>query len=108
MAVYFFVGINIPRNRDQKQERGAYDAYIAQVKPLVERFGGKYLARTEHIVPFAGDWVPDRVILIEFPSREQLQACFSSGEYKKIEGLRTGSVRTTAFVIEGVGPESEV
>ncbi|MBQ1420281.1 MAG: DUF1330 domain-containing protein [Desulfovibrio sp.] len=39
---------------------------------------------------------PKRVIIIEFPDHERLQACFSSDEYKSIEQKRMGSVDARA------------
>ncbi len=37
MPAFFIVTIEIP----DKNDRGSYDAYIEQVKPIVEGFGGK-------------------------------------------------------------------
>jgi len=42
MACFFIVDTYI----DENKGRGSYDDYIEQVKPIVERYGGKYLART--------------------------------------------------------------
>ena len=44
---------------------------------------------------------PQRIIVIEFPDRKKLDACFSSDEYKKISGARTGSVDARAVIAEG-------
>lgn len=84
-----------------------YKEYIKEVKPIVERFGGRYLARTEKIVPLSDLWKPDRVIVIEFPSRERLDACFSSEEYGKVKGKREQSVDSRAIIVEGVGEDGD-
>lgn len=76
-----------------------YEEYIERVKPIVEHFGGRYLARTDNITALSEKWKPDRVILIEWDSREQLERCFSSEEYKAICSKRENSVDSRAIII---------
>ncbi|MCD8044869.1 MAG: DUF1330 domain-containing protein [Tannerellaceae bacterium] len=96
MAVFFIVNIEIP----DKNERDTYDEYIAKVKPIVESYGGTYMVRSENITLFAGNKVPDRIIIIQFETREQLDRCFASEEYTKVKDLRESTVRTSAFIVE--------
>ena len=86
MSAYFIVMISM----DEAVDRAPYDSYIALVKPIVERFGGEYLVRTEVIDSLSpGD-------------RERLNACFASEEYRRIMALRVETVRTKAFIAEGL------
>lgn len=96
MAAFFIVTVEIPN----QNERKSYDEYIARVKPIVEGFGGAYLVRSEQVTLFAGDKKPDRIIVIRFESRKQLEECFSSPEYAAVKGLREMSVKTNAYVVE--------
>lgn len=96
MAAFFIVNVTIPN----KAERKNYDDYIAKVKPIVESHGGEYLVRSEQISLFAGDKKPDRIIVIRFESRQQLDACFASPAYGAVKALREMSVTTNAFVVE--------
>ncbi|MCD8178740.1 MAG: DUF1330 domain-containing protein [Tannerellaceae bacterium] len=96
MAVFFIVNIEIP----DKNERDAYDEYIAKVKPIVESYGGVYIVRSETISLFAGNKAPDRIIIIQFETRELLDRCFSSEEYTKVKDLRESTVKTSAFIVE--------
>lgn len=98
MSAYFIVTIHLNESRD----RAPYDSYIEQVKPIVESFGGEYLVRTEKIMTFANDEKPDRLIIIRFPDREKLDACFASDEYRRIMALRTETVKTNALIAEGL------
>lgn len=86
----------------EKGDQALYRDYIQEVKPIVEQFGGKYLVRTEDIAHLSEDWTPDRVIVIEFPSKEQLEACFSSAQYQKIKSKRENSVKSMAIIVNGV------
>ncbi len=98
--VYFIAGIE----KDQGPDTGEYEDYIRQVKPIVEKYGGRYKARSNRVTAFggssAGSWKPDRVILIEWDDRRQLEQCFSSEEYKEIAGKRERSVRSSAVIVE--------
>lgn len=96
MAAFFIVNIEIP-NPEQRQ---SYDEYIARVRPIVEGCGGRYVVRSEAITLFAGETKPDRIIVIRFDSRQQLDACFASPEYAAVKGLRELSVKTAAFIVE--------
>ncbi|WP_343209323.1 DUF1330 domain-containing protein [Anaerolentibacter hominis] len=98
MSCYFIVDTYI----DEQQGRGEYDDYIQLVKPVVERYGGEYLVRTEKISSLSGKRNPQRVIVIRFDNREQLDACFSSPEYQVIMSKRTGSVDSRAVIAEGL------
>ncbi len=97
MPWYFMVDTYI----DGQRGRGAYDSYIRLVKPIVERYGGVYLARTEQVRSLSGRRAPQRVILIRFDTRERLEACFASEEYRAIMDLRTESVDSRAVIVEG-------
>lgn len=96
MPAYFIVSVMI----QDPEKRPMYDEYIEKVKPIVESFGGEYLARSENISVFTGDWEPDRVIIIRFETREKLETCFASEKYQKIAGLRVQSVLTNAIIVE--------
>ena len=60
--VYFLVLIE----QDQAVRPAAYAEYIAQVRPIVERYGGRYLVRTDQVIPMQEGDCPDRMILIEW------------------------------------------
>lgn len=98
MAWYFLVDTYI----DEHTGRGEYEEYINRVKPIVESYGGQYLVRTEHVYSFCGERNPQRVIIIRFDRKEDLDKCFSSVEYKVIMQKRTDNVDSRAIFAEGL------
>lgn len=96
MACFFIVDTYIDKNKG----RGSYDDYIEQVKPIVESYGGEYLARSENVTALSPLRKPDRVIIVRFQSREKLDACFASDEYRRIMHERTDSVDARALIVE--------
>lgn len=101
MACFFIVDTYIDKNKG----RGSYDDYIEQVKPIVESYGGEYLARSENVTALSPLRKPDRVIIVRFQSREKLDACFASDEYRRIMHERTDSVEARAVIVEDAANE---
>lgn len=54
------------------------------------------------VTPLSNNWDPERIILIEFSSSEDVERCFSSPEYKGIASLREGSTVTKSIIVEGL------
>ena len=96
MACFFIVDVYI----DKSKGRGSYDDYIEKVKPIVEKYGGEYIARTENVTSLSPLRKTDRVIIIKFPSREKLDACFASDEYRRIMHDRVDNVDARAVIVE--------
>lgn len=96
MSVFFLVDVYI----EEQKGRGSYDDYIEKVKPIVESYGGEYLIRSENVTALSPLREPQRVIVIRFPSREKLDACFASDAYKQIMHERVESVDARALIVE--------
>lgn len=94
--VYFVAIVNY----DEANDIDSYTKYIERVKPIVEKYHGKYIARSEKITVLKKGWSPDRVIIIAFDTREQLDKCFSSEEYRKIAFMRENSVESKAIIVK--------
>ena len=95
MSCYFMVDVYI----DENKGRGMYSDYIEKVKPIVESFGGDYLVRSEAVTSLSPQRNPCRVIVIRFPSREKLDACFASEEYQHIMHEREDNVDARALIV---------
>jgi uncharacterized protein (DUF1330 family) len=100
MSVYVIVDIAV---RDQSVARD-YAEYVAKVRPIIERHGGRYLARGGATTVLDGDWNPEKIVLIEFPSAEHVERWRESAEYRAIVGLRERATTSRAIVVEGCEP----
>lgn len=95
--VYFIVLVNTKNKSDRKE----YDDYIVKAKPIVEKYGGKYIVRSEQITALSDKlWKPDRIIIIQWSDKEQLLNCFNSKEYMSIKNKRENSVESKAIIVE--------
>jgi uncharacterized protein (DUF1330 family) len=80
-----------------------YEDYKAQVKPLIERYGGIYRARGGEIELIDGDlWSPTRLVIIEFPDMATARAWAASDEYQPIKAIRHASSDCTVLLVDGL------
>jgi len=86
---------------DQK----TYSLYQTKVPEIIAKYGGRYLVRGGKAVPFAGDWEPERILVLQFDSMEQLRKCFDSPEYRALAPLREKSTISQAIFVEGLSPD---
>ncbi|MEQ8176385.1 MAG: DUF1330 domain-containing protein [Syntrophomonadaceae bacterium] len=94
MPAYVLIDIEV-------HDRDMYLQYIEKARPIVERHGGEYIIRGGEITPLFGDWNPERIILIRFPSRENISQCFGSDEYLQVAALREDSTITRSVILDG-------
>ena len=77
-----------------------YRRYVDAARPIVVKHGGAYMVCSDKVETFSGESAPERVLLIRFPDRQSLAACFQSKEYTEIAPLRETSTDSRALVME--------
>lgn len=96
MSAYLIVDTKI-------QDAAAYDRYKAHVMPIVERFGGRYLARGGALQVLEGDlWTPTRLVIIEFPDRAAAQGFADDPDYQPVKAIRHGAADCTVVILDGM------
>ena len=80
-----------------------YEQYKLKAKPLVEKYGGEYLARGgDTSIKESKLWSPTRMVLIRFPSAAQAETFYHSAEYLEVLKISLASADRTVFILEGV------
>ena len=79
-----------------------YEEYKRQVKPLIERFGGRYVVRGGPHDVLEGDWTPTRLVVLEFPDMASLRAWYDSPEYAPLKVLRQAAAESRLIAVEGL------
>jgi uncharacterized protein (DUF1330 family) len=82
-----------------------YQQYTARTPTTVKAHGGKFLARGGTVQTVEGDPFRDRLVILEFPSREAVSAWYTSPEYQEARQYRVASSEATILVIEGTSGE---
>lgn len=80
-----------------------YEDYKLKAKPLVEQYGGEYLARGGNLILKETDlWSPTRMVLIRFPDTASANRFYESAEYQAILPISKRSARRTMVMLEGL------
>lgn len=95
MTAYVVVDIDV-------KDPETYKQYVALAPASVEAHGGRYLARAGRTEKLEGEWLPRRLVILQFESLEQARAWLDSPDYAPVKKLRHQSASTNMVVIEGV------
>ena len=79
-----------------------YEQYKQRVTATIEAFGGRYLVRGGATEVLEGDWMPKRLVILEFADMARLKAWYQSPEYKPLIELRQKTTTSTLVAVEGV------
>jgi len=93
MAAYLIIDI------EKIQNRYDYEAYLEEVESIVSIYGGEYIAKSDNIVPFSGNWKPEKIVILKFQTLAELKTCFDSHEYLSIKKYREESTTARAVVL---------
>lgn len=77
-------------------------SYVAEVTPMVERHGGRYLTRSTGIELVEGERTPPQVLLIiEWPSKDAADRFYESDEYRPHREARRAGARNQFTLVSG-------
>ena len=66
----------------------AFKSYVARVADVIKDYGCRYIARGGAVTPLCGTFVPDRAVLMEFPSADNVVAFYFSESYAPLLRIR--------------------
>jgi uncharacterized protein (DUF1330 family) len=95
MTAYVIFDVEI---RDAAQ----YQEFMANVKPELEKVGGKYLARGGTHKIYEGDWEPRRLVLLEFPSVAAFETFYYGPTYQGLKSIRDACSSARLVSVEGL------
>jgi uncharacterized protein (DUF1330 family) len=80
-----------------------FKPYAEAVPDVVKSFNGRFLARGGAVTPLAGDFVPERVVLIEFPDASDALGFYISDRYAPLLKIRLATTDARLVVIARSG-----
>jgi uncharacterized protein (DUF1330 family) len=95
MPAYFLVDVR------EIKDAAMMEDYRARVRPVIEKFGGRYLVRGGPFEVVEGDWRPVFPVLVEFPSMEQARRWYDSEDYRELKQLRLQATVGSGVFIAG-------
>ena len=79
-----------------------YKEYVKDTPGVVEKYGGRFIARGGKVETLEGSEEKRRLVLIEFPSFEKAKEFYYSQEYQEVKKLRAGAALGQFLAIDGV------
>lgn len=95
MPAYVVVQITV-------KDSARYEQYKAMAPGSIAQYGGRYIARGGATETLEGDWKPNRLVILEFPTMEQARAWYQSPEYADAMALRHATAESQMVLVEGL------
>lgn len=95
MSYYFVAQIKI-------NDEIEYQKYLDGTDEVFAKFNGKYLAVDANPQVLEGSWSHGRVVIIQFPTKEDLLTWYNSPEYQVIVKHRLKAAECDTLVVKGL------
>lgn len=79
-----------------------YEQYKKLSTIAMQTYGAEVCIRGGKVEVLEGDWTPDRVVLLKFPSVEKARAFNDSPEYSAARQSRQGAAVMRMVLVEGM------
>ena len=94
MPAYIIVDVTIHNAEN-------YEDYKKLTPASIAAYGGKFIVRGGKTETLEGDWMPGRMVVIEFPAVERAKQWWASEEYAPAKALRQANAETKMILLEG-------
>lgn len=84
-----------------------FQEYASQAPQFIKKHQGKYLVRGGEATVGEGDWQPGRIVVLEFPSRENAEAFLQDPAYQPVAAIRHESATTKLVLVDGYTAAAE-
>lgn len=95
MHAYVIVEITI-------HDQDLYEEYKKLTPAAISAYDGKFLIRGAKTEALEGEWNPQRIVVLEFPSMERAKEWWHSPEYSEARAIRQRAATTKMIVVEGM------
>ncbi len=75
--------------------------YVQRIPEYIQKHGGRYIV--QGVVPerIEGDWNPDRLVILEFPTQDHARQFLSDPEIQPLFSLRHKSTKSNLILAAG-------
>jgi len=79
-----------------------YEQYKKLSTLAMQAHGAEVCVRGGTATVLEGDWSPDRIVILKFPSVDKARAFYESAEYVRARKAREGAAIMRMVVVEGL------
>ncbi len=80
---------------------GKFRKYIAEIPAYIAKHSGRYIVQGVVPTPIEGGWTPERMVIIEFPARENAEAFLGDPEIQDLFELRHQTATSKLVLADG-------
>jgi uncharacterized protein (DUF1330 family) len=75
--------------------------YVDAIPAFIEKHGGRYVVRGVEPTIMEGDWTPERIVILEFPSRGDATAFLEDPDAQPLFAVRHKTTNSKLILVEG-------
>ncbi len=79
-----------------------YRSYTLLTPETIASFGGEFVVRGGETISLEGDWIPERLVVLKFPTVETAQEWWNSEAYSKPKKIRQKAATTKMIIAAGI------
>jgi len=95
MAAYVIVEVEI-------HDPVEYESYKKLTPATLAAYQGKFIVRGAQSETLEGDWNPQRIVVLEFPTVDRAKEWWNSEIYNEAKSIRHRTASTKMIVLQGV------
>jgi len=84
-----------------------YKKYTDRTPPIVKKYGGKFLTRGEPITCVEGEEYDGRLVILEFPTKADVEAWFNDPDYQEAMTFRHAASTMNYLLLQQGGENTE-
>jgi uncharacterized protein (DUF1330 family) len=75
--------------------------YIAAIPAFIDKHGGRYIVRGVEPTVMEGDWAPELLVILEFPSRQNAKAFLDDPDAQALFAVRHKTTASKLVLVDG-------
>ena len=75
--------------------------YVSEIPAFIEKHGGRYMVRGEPPSVMEGEWAPERMVILEFPSRRDAEAFLDDPDAQALFAIRHRTTASKLVLVNG-------
>lgn len=75
--------------------------YVSAIPAFIDKHGGRYIVRGVEPTVMEGDWAPELMVILEFPSRQNAMAFLEDPDAQALFAVRQGTTDSKLVLVDG-------
>ena len=80
---------------------GKFSEYIQKIPEFIKKHSGRYVVQGVEPTVMEGNWKPERIVVIEFPTRDHAKTFLKDPEAQELFKLRHETTTSKLILVEG-------